>query len=220
MPTRTPFFMLFLLVFLASPTAAQEHMHGDDPDEAVEGGGTIPEGWQVRTDRGASMDNVRFMKMERGYHVVLGPAAIFYRPEMTASGAYTVHATFTQNKAPRHPEAYGLIVGGKNLDGDSQDYLYFLVRQNGEYLIKHRAGSETHTLTEWTAHEAIHKADDAGKASNVLAIRSEPDRVRFLVNGAEVAAIDRVPMLDTDGVAGFRVNHNLDVTITDFGVEK
>jgi hypothetical protein len=215
-----PFFLLALLFLLASPTAAQEHMHDDDPDEAVEGGGTIPEGWQVRTDRGASMDNVGFVKMERGYHVVLGPAAIFYRPERTASGAYTVHATFTQNKAPRHPEAYGLIVGGKNLDGDSQDYLYFLVRQNGEYLIKHRAGSETHTLTAWTAHEAIHKADDAGKASNVLAIRSEPDRVRFLVNGAEVAAIDRGPMLDTDGVVGFRVNHNLDVTITGFGVEK
>ncbi len=220
MTKRTPYFMLTFLFLLASPAAAQEHMHGDDPDEAVEGGGMIPEGWRVRTDRGASMDNVRFMKMEHGYHVVLGPAAIFYDPESTASGAYTAHATFTQNKAPRHPEAYGLIVGGKNLDRDAQDYLYFLVRQSGEFLVKHRAGSETHTLTAWTAHEAIHKADDAGKASNTLAVRSEPDRVRFLVNGVEVAAFDRAPMLNTDGIVGFRVNHNLDVAITDFGIEK
>ena len=220
MTKRTPFFMLTFLFLLASPAAAQDHMHGDDPDEAVEGGGMVPEGWRVRTDRGASMDNVRFVKMEHGYHVVLGPAAIFYEPASTASGAYTAHATFTQNKAPRHPEAYGLFVGGKNLDGDAQDYLYFLVRQSGEFLVKHRAGSETHTLIAWTANEAIRKADDAGKASNTLAVRSEPDRVRFLVNGVEVAAFDRAPMLNTDGIVGFRVNHNLDVSITDFGIEK
>lgn len=210
--------LTFLLLLFSLPVFAQEHMHENDPDNAVKGS-DIPEGWMVRTDRGASMDNVHFTRMERGYHIVLGPAAIFYNPEMKASGTYTVRATFTQNKAPRHPEAYGLFVGGKDLDSDAQDYLYFLIRQSGEFLIKHRAGDETHTLFDWTAHEAIRKVDDAGKASNTLAVRATPDRVHFLVNGTEVAALDRAPMLNTDGIAGLRVNHNLDVTITDFEIE-
>lgn len=214
------FLLTIMLLILIVPARAQEHMHGNDPDEAVEGGGMVPEGWRVRTDRNASMENVRIMTMERGLHIVLGPAAIFYKPDMTASGAYTVRATFTQNKAPRHPEAYGLILGGRDLDGEAQDYLYFLIRQSGEYLVKHRAGQETHTLVQWTPHEAIRKADDAGKASNTLAVRVTPERVYFLVNGTETAALDRVPMLNTDGIAGLRVNHNLDVTITDFEIEE
>jgi hypothetical protein len=40
--------------------------------------------------------------------------------------------------------------------------------------------------------------------------------VRFLINGTEVRGLDRVPMLNTDGLVGFRIGHNLDVHIGGF----
>ncbi len=119
----------------------------------------------------------------------------------------------------RHPEAYGIFVGGSALDGPDQDYFYFLVRQDGKYLIKHRAGDETHTIMPWTEHEAVKPVGDAGNATNALEMHVRADGVRFLVNGVEVTKVDRVPMLKTDGIVGLRVNHNLDVHIGGFAVE-
>lgn len=180
----------------------------------------LPSGWQARADRAnAPMQNVKFVPMGDGYHVTLGPSVILYNPEQRAEGAYRARATFTQTKAPQHPEAYGLLVGGQNLDAPNQDYLYFLVRGDGKFLVKHRAGAETHTLVDWTEHAAITRADAAGKATHALAIEATAEAVRFLVNGAEVAKLPRAAQLNTDGVVGLRINHNLDVHVSGFAVE-
>jgi hypothetical protein len=201
----------------ASPLMAQTN----DPDDVVKGSGALPSGWQARLDRpNASLADVKFVTMGSGYHATMGPAAIFYNPSHTASGEYRARVTMTQTKAPRHPEAYGLFVGGKDLDGDAQDYLYFLVRQDGKFLVKHRAGTEIHTLFDWTEHAAVKKADAEGKATNTLEIDVRAADVRFLVNGTEVAKLDRVPYMNTDGIVGLRVNHNLDVHIEGFAIER
>jgi hypothetical protein len=181
---------------------------------------TLPGGWQARADRAnAPMQNVKFVTMGDGYHVSLGPSVILYNPQKRAQGAYRARATFTQTRAPQHPEAYGLLVGGQKLDAASQDYLYFLVRGDGKFLVKHRAGAETHTLFDWTEHAAIKRADAAGKATNTLAIEATAAGARFLVNGTEVAKLPRGGQLKTDGVVGLRINHNLDVHVSGFGVE-
>ena len=86
-----------------------------------------------------------------------------------------------------HPEAYGLIIGGADLEGAAQKYTYFLIRQDGKYLIKRRAGDQTPTIADWTDSAAIKKADTSGKMSNTLAIDVGKDKVRFLVNGTEVS---------------------------------
>ena len=210
--------VLFALA-ATNPLAAQQHQH--DPDDAVADGGTLPAGWHARLDRAdASMDNVKFMAMENGYHATLGPAAIFYNPADVAEGTYRAQATFTQMQAPRHPESYGLLIGGKDLEGDNQSYLYFLIRQDGKFLIKHRAGADTHTVQDWTEHSAIHPSDADGKATNLLAIEADPERTRFLVNGTEVAAFEATPDMNTEGIAGLRINHNLDVQVTDFEIDR
>lgn len=181
----------------------------------------LPDGWQGRTDRpNQALADVRLAPMGDGFHVTTGPAVILYRPTDSATGAYRVEATFSQTQQPEHAEAYGLFAGGSQLDQDGQDYLYFLVRKTGEFLVKHRAGRETHDLFNWTAHEAVNRPDANGRVSNTLAIDAGTDRVRFLVNGVEVAALDRVPMLVTDGIAGLRVNHNLDVHVSGFSITK
>ncbi|HEX8392865.1 MAG TPA: hypothetical protein VF665_10955 [Longimicrobium sp.] len=209
-----------LLAAAASPAAAQGHDHTQPA--AGHGAGhahAMPAGWTARLDRAnANVADMMFMQMGGGYHVVTGPAAILYNPATTATGAYTARGTFRQNKLSAHPEAYGLILGGRNLTADNQDYLYFLVRQDGQFTIKHRAGSETHTLMDWTENAAVAKPDAQGRATNALSVASTPTHIRFLVNGTQVAEFAR-PSANTDGVVGLRINHNLDVMVTDFAVQ-
>ena len=191
----------------------------EDPDAAVTGG-TVPPGWSVRLDRGdANPRHVRVVAMGDGLHVTLGPAIILYRDADRASGTYRIAATFTQTKPARHPEAYGLFIGGADLQGDGLRYTYFLVRQDGKFLVKRRLGRETPTLVPWREHPAVKPVPEGGSATNELAIAVGPDRVRFYANGTEVAALPRTDV-DTDGTYGYRVNHNLDVHLGPIRVER
>jgi hypothetical protein len=117
-----------------------------------------------------------------------------------------------------HPEAFGLFIGGANLSAASQKYTYFLVRQDGKFLIKRRDGTATPNVMDWTDNRAIKKTEGAAKGVNTLAIAVAPDKVRFLVNGTEVhtAAAGQV---DTSGIVGLRINHNLNVHVETFGVK-
>ena len=157
--------------------------------------------------------------MGAGLHVTTGPSGIFYDEKTTAKGDYAATATFTQTKPSAHPEAYGLFVGGSDLQGAGQRYLYFVVRQDGKYTIKHRAGTEVHTLVDWTASPAVKAVEGAGKATNALTVRAAGGDVKFLVNGTEVASLPRAKAMDVDGVVGLRVNHNLDVHVDGFSVK-
>lgn len=180
----------------------------------------LPAGWQARTDKDAPMEGVKFATMADGVHATTGPAVILWRPADQAQGDFAVAATFTQMKAPEHPEAYGLFVGGQALQGPEQRYTYFLVRGDGKFLIKTRTGATTANVTTgWAEHAAVVKADAAGKASNTLRIERAGDRVRFLVNGTEVHSA-AVADVDTGGQAGLRINHNLDVHVDGFALEK
>lgn len=209
---------------LAAAPAAAQHQHPAQPaagaghaDHAAAHATGLPEGWQARLDRPGSTAAIHFMSMDGHLHAILGPAGIFYQPASTATGAYTAQGTFTLNKPSAHPEAFGLFLGGRNLDAANQDYLYFLVRQDGQFMVKHRAGSETHTLIDWTANPAVRQPGADGKATNTLAVQSGAQGVRFLVNGTEVGTLPRG--VNTDGVYGLRLNHNLDVVVTGLGVQ-
>jgi len=204
-------------LLLAAPLAAQQHQ--PDHDKPVAGGGTLPAGWKGRLDSGgASLAGVKVMPMGGGLHVVSGPAGIYYRPADKQAGEYAAAGTFTQMEPAAHPEAYGLFIGGADLDGANQKYTYFLVRQDGKYLIKRRAGSTTPTIADWTDSSAIRKADASGKMSNTLAVEVARDKVHFLVNGTVVLATD-AGKVDTAGIAGVRINHNLNVQVDGFAVK-
>jgi hypothetical protein len=199
-----------------------------DPDRAVAGGGTIPTGWHVRTEldrqtgQPAALSNVKFGAMGDGYHVTVGPAAIYWRDADTASGNYHVVASITQTKNPAHPEAYGIFIGGRNLADSAQSYTYFIVRAiDGKFMIRRRAGYTTRptNVVDWTDHAAVVKADSAGKATNELSILVQGGTARFMVNGKEVYKGNAAD-LDTRGVVGFRVNHNLDVHLGPLGIHK
>src|SRR5215204_5947548 len=125
---------------------------GHDTDKMMQGG-TLPAGWMARLDSGSTKpDGVMMMPMGTGLHFKTGPAGIYYRQADTRSGAYEVHATFTQLEPAEHPEAVGLFIGGSNLAAANQKYTYFLVRQDGMFLIKRRDGAQTPEIKDWTAN--------------------------------------------------------------------
>lgn len=218
---RTAFTIITALAFalslpkgLSIPVVAQTP---SDPDRDVQGGVQVP-GWQARLDRPTQkVENLKFAPMGSGLHATTGPAAILFKPENTAKGAYQVTATFAQTKLPEHQEAYGLFIGGSDLTGEGQRYTYFLIRQDGKFLIKRREGAQTKNVVDWMDHAAVQKPDAQGRLNNTLTIVVGKDKVRFLVNGTEVVSQPRTDV-DAEGIVGLRVNHNLDVHIDGFKI--
>jgi hypothetical protein len=210
-----------LAAALSLPGAASAQA---DPDHAVAGGGTLPAGWRARTERNAPLANVKFAAMGTGYHVTLGPATIFWRDADTISGNYHLVATFAQTKAPQHPEAYGLILGGRSLADSTQSYTYFIIRtmpDKAEFSIRRRAGYATRptAVVDWTANAAVKGADAEGKATNELSILVSGGTVTFLVNGTAVHTA-KATDVDVSGIVGYRVNHNLDLHLGPLGIHK
>ena len=221
--SRLLLFPALLLAAGVGRLAGQEAAHHDgDHDHAVEGGGTVPAGWTVRADENAPTTNVKVVPMGGGIHVTLGPAIILYRAQHAGSGPFHTLATFTQAKPTAHPEAYGLFYGGKDLEGAGQQYTYFLIRQDGRYLVKRREGDKTTDVTKgWTESSAVHKPDAKGASTNRLEIdnKRDPSKVVFMVNGEPVYTLD-AKATATDGAVGLRVNHNLDLHIDGFDVHR
>ena len=186
------------------------------------GGGTVPAGWTARADDNAGIANVKVVPMGKGMHVTLGPAVILYRDNSAGKGPFHTLATFTQTKPTPHAEGYGLFYGGQGLDGAGQKYTYFLVRQDGTYLVKQRDGDKTTEISKgWVASPAVHKIEGKGSSTNLLEIdnKSDPSKVVFKVNGDAVHTLD-AKTTSTDGVVGLRVNHNLDLHIDGFDVHR
>ena len=184
-----------------------------DPDVAAQGTG-IPTGFTAITDdTTAQISNARYVTTAGSWDVTTGPAHIVFAARDSARGSYTASASFAQLEAPRHPEGYGIFVGGSDLGSRNRAYTYFLVRGNGEFLVKSRAGAKTTDILPWRSNPAVPKADSSGKASYRLAIRVDADSVHFIVNDKQVAAL-KAGTIATDGVAGLRINHNLHVTAT------
>jgi len=206
----------------ALPASAQMAGMDHDAPKDVPGGGKLPAGWAARTDRNAPLTNVKFDKMGDAWHATMGgTAAVLYREADKASGNYHAVAKFTQTKPTGmgHGEGMGLIIGGSDLAGDKQAYTYFLVRQDGMYIIKRRAGMAVTTVVDWTASDAVNKAGADGKATNEVAVGVSGGKASFTVNGKEVYATES-SKIDAEGVVGLRVNHFLDVHVEGFAIHK
>jgi hypothetical protein len=211
---------LLLCSNVTGAVRAQSSPH-EHPDKPVEGGGILPAGWSARLDEG-DLKSVKFVVMEPGYHLTLGPATILYRETDKAEGAFHTLATFHQMKKLQHAEGYGLFIGGQSLTGPGQRYTYFLVRDDGKYLIKRREGEKTTEITQgWRADPAVKKSDAQGRATNLLEIdaKRDPAKVDFKVNGKTVYTTDAKAM-SLKGIVGLRVNHHLDLHVEGFALHQ
>ncbi len=197
-------------------------MMEDDPTLTPEGPATgLPAGYSLRLDdEDAMAADFHVEDADGALMVRTGPAGVLYDPaDVPAEGDYTLSATFTEVGAPAgHREAYGLLIGGSNLDGPAQRYTYFLIRGDGRYLIKKRDGTETMNVTDgWQDSDAVTAAVEDGDVTNDLSIAVRGDQAHFSVNGTEVAAFPTAE-LDAAGIAGVRINHNLNVRVEDFSI--
>jgi hypothetical protein len=186
-----------------------------------------PAGWKMRVDRSTSASDpdasgdIKFMAMGSSFHAVNPQAAVYWNPSNTATGTYTVKGTFKLLKPSDHENYYGLIFAGSNLEGADQAYLYFVVSQNGRWLVKRRAGSETPIVADKTSNAAVNKPGADGTSVNALEVRVMADKVDFVVNGTVVHSEPKTGALaTTNGIYGLRINHHLEVQIDGFGVAK
>jgi len=201
----------------------------DRPDPNVPQGENldVPDGWKIRLDHpdhpaviSADKDkaDIWFVNMTPGWHITTKPAAIFYHPASTARGNFRAETKLFLFDTKGRNEGYGLIIGGRDLEGDDQVYTYFLLRNSGEFLVKGRKGSDTNVIKDWTPHDSIRrwKAPESS-AENVLAIECSDETVTFFINGSEVWSHPRAG-LETEGIVGLRMNHRVDVHVGDLSV--
>ena len=173
-----------------------------------------------------------------GIHFHSGPAAIYWSPRNVATGEYSVSATFSQAKSMGH-EAYGIFIGGTNLTDSTESYLYFEVKacrssgpctqplttgsNFGEVVISQRAGDGKAPVSLASGHDSRVNAENpaTGAATNMLMIHVARDTVHFMLNDKLVRAIPKSLLaVPTDGLAGIRVNHNLDVHVESFTIKR
>ena len=190
--------MAFLALMIAVPLAAQTSA-----------------GLQLRLDRSTDaadpddVPNVTVADVGGGFQINTGPAVTAWNSDNTASGTYTLSGTFTLIEPSGHVNYYGLVYGAGAMEGSGQNYLYFLVAQDGSYLVKHRAGDETtHDIQGRTQHSAVATPDGNGRSVNALEVRVGSDATQFVVNGVVVFTAPKAGMAArTDGIWGVRVNH-------------
>ena len=181
----------------------------------------VPPGWVMKLDPGSESLMAKLERTPSGLEVTSGGAAIYYSPsDVQKNEKFTTMADFQQLKKNLghgdQGEAFGLFAGGQHLDDPArQTYFSFLVRQDGSFLINHRAGKEVHKIVDWTPSPAINKFDAKPNPTNNLQIQAGMDSIRFVVNNKQVYALPRKND-DMSGQTGVRVNHNLDVRFWNF----
>ena len=186
-----------------------------------------PKGWKVRADRSTSATDpdaagtIKFVTMGSGFHATNPQAAVYWNPANTATGNYTLKGTFTLVKPSGHTNYYGLVFGGSDLDGPNQNYIYFLVAQDGTWLVKKREGDASTKDVAKAANDVVKKPDASGKSTNALEVRVSANKIDYVVNGTTVTSTPKTGLTaKTDGLYGIRVNHLLEVHVDNFGVTK
>ena len=184
-----------------------------------------PKGWKVRIDRSTEASDpdasgaIKFVTMGTGFHATNPQAAVYWNPADTVSGTYTLKGTFTLLRPSSHANYYGLVFGGSALEGAQQSYLYFVVAQNGMWLLKSRNGTATKTIAGYMENDAVKIPDATGKSTNALEVRVGAAKTDFVVNGVVVHSEPKSgDLAKTDGIYGIRVNHLLDVQIDGLAV--
>jgi len=222
--------VLAVPVLLAMAASA----HAQDADRAVPNGGIHVEGWQGAVDAraaqaGQSVANASLATHGEDLHVRTGPATTYWNPANTASGEYTVAATFTEPAYMAlndHPHPYGIVIAGDDIGGANQSYLYCAANGAGNFIVR-GFGPEPFQLNgrRGEAHDAVNKAAGQGEpVTQHIAVSVHEDRVECAINGTVVGSYPRSEVVQdgrlrsTDGVWGIRFAHNTEGTVSGLAV--
>jgi hypothetical protein len=200
-----------------------------ETSRAVAGGGVSVPGWTGKIDAreasaGSSLNDAKLAKEGDLLHVTTGPAVAYWNPANTASGDYTVTATFTEKEYMAlndHPHPYGVFIAGNDMGTDQQSYLYCAAYGNGNFIVR-GFGPEPFQMNgrRGGTSDAVHKA--AGKGQPVtqeIALSVKGDTVSCAINGTVVGSYPKSELVtsgklkSTDGVYGVRFGHNTEATV-------
>jgi hypothetical protein len=205
-----------------------------DPDRIIPGGGILVQGWTGKIDassvrQGRMINDAKFAQEGNALHVTTGPAATYWNPANTASGDYTVKATFLEPKfmtLNSHPHSYGIFIGGNSLGTEQMSLVYCVAYGDGNVLVRGFAPA-VFTLLNTSGNAAVHKAAGVGQpVTQEIAWRVKGGRAECSINGTVVAGYDKAQLIgpgklrSTDGVYGIRFTHNVEAVITGFGMTK
>jgi hypothetical protein len=202
----------------------------------VAGGGVSVAGWTGQIDpgeakRGQVLANAKIATEGSAMHVTTGPAVAYWNPANTASGDYTVKATFTEPKYMNvndHPHPYGIFIAGNDMGTANQSYLYCAAYGNGNFIVR-GFGPAPFQLNGGHGEEnaAVHKAAAPGSAvSQDIAVSVKGNDVTCSINGTVVGTYKKADLVSagklksTDGVYGIRFAHNTDGLVSGLTVTK
>jgi hypothetical protein len=204
-----------------------------DESRAVADGGIKIDGWMGKIDareaeRGGTLEAARLAMEGNAMHVTTGPAVNYWNPSNTASGAYTVKATFREPQYMNlndHPHPYGIFIGGNDMGTDQQSLLYCAAYGSGRFIVR-GFGPEAFQLNgRGETNEAINQAAGEGQpVTQEIALTVTSDQVQCSINGTVVASYPKSEVVgagklkSTDGVYGIRFGHNTEAMVTGFGM--
>jgi hypothetical protein len=227
----TSLFPVAALVVLACNSKAQV-----ETSRQVAGGGVSVQGWTGQIDpgeakRGQVLANAKIASEGSSMHVTTGPAVAYWNPANTASGDYTVKATFTEPKYMNvndHPHPYGIFIGGNDMGTANQSYLYCAAYGNGNFIVR-GFGPAPFQLNGGHGEEnaAVHKAAAPGSpVTQDIAMSVKGNNVTCSINGTVVGTYKKADLVtagklkSTDGVYGIRFAHNTDGLVSGLTVTK
>ncbi len=224
----------FIVASLALTSAIG--LQAQETTRSVAGGGISVPGWKGTVDpqeaaRGMSVEGAKLEKESDALHVVTGPAVTYWSPANTASGDYTVEATFTEPKYMNlndHPHPYGIVIAGNDMGTEQETYLYCAAYGNGSFIVR-GFGPRPFQMNgrRGETSPAVHRADGPGKpVAQHIAMSVKDDQVTCAINGTVVATYSRADLVQdgklksTDGVYGIRFAHNTEGLVTELTMTK
>jgi hypothetical protein len=162
--------------------------------------------------------------------VTTGPAASYWNPANTASGNYTVSATFTEAKYMNlndHPHPYGIFIAGHDLGTDQATELYCAAYGDGRFIVRGFGPAAFQLNGHGEENAAVHKAAGPGQpVEQKIAVSVKGGKVECAINDVTVASYDKASVVtdgklkSTDGIYGIRFAHNTEGTVSGLKVTK
>ncbi len=210
----------------------------DETSRKVAGGGITAPGWVGKIDpqearRGSTLADARFAKEGDTYHVTTGPATTYWNPANTASGDYTVSATFTEPKFMNlndHPHPYGIVIAGNDMGTDNRRVP--VLRGLRQRAVHHawlrsgrlpderpRGGAPMPPCTRPPAvgQAGRRRTSPCQVKGDKVSMRHQRHR-RASYDKSQVVAAGKLK--STDGVYGIRFAHNTDGIVSNLKVTK
>jgi hypothetical protein len=229
-------FALTIAIVSLSPVVLSAQAQTEGASRSVESGGVFVPGWTGKIDAneeksGQTLQSAKLSSESGALHVTTGPAVAYWNPANTATGDYTVKATFTEPKymnLNNHPHPYGIFIAGNDMGTPQQSYLYCAAYGNGTFIVR-GFGPDPFQMNgrRAEANAAVHKAAGVGEpVTQEIAISVAGDQVKCAINGTVVATYEKAALVtagklkSTDGIYGIRFAHNTDATVAGLGVSK